>query len=61
MGGLKQESNTNTHPVLLRKFTEKGAKKDAKEQEGKDTNFNIINSEHEKANQCAYNSFKVCH
>jgi hypothetical protein len=38
-----------------------GAKKDVKEQEGKDTNFNIINSENEKANQSAYNSFKVCH
>jgi hypothetical protein len=35
MGGLKQESNTNKHLELLRKFTEKGAKKDAKEQEGK--------------------------
>jgi hypothetical protein len=34
---------------------------DAKEQEGKDTNFNIINPEHETANQFTYNSFKVCH
>jgi hypothetical protein len=34
---------------------------DAKEQEGKDTNFNIINSEHGTANQFTYNSFKVCH
>jgi hypothetical protein len=58
MGGLKQESNTNRHPVLSCNFIEDGAKNDGKEQEGKVTNFNIINLKQEKTNQSTCNFFK---
>jgi hypothetical protein len=51
MEGLKQESNTNMHPVLSYKFVENGAKKDGKEQEEKITNFIIIHLKQEKINQ----------